>query len=449
VTGGLARGWPGLTGELHDFVAHETVSAGPGRGPALRDGARWLARRVQAAGFPDVRLIARGGAPVVVGRWDAGPGLPALLLYGHYDVQPAGDRESWSGPPFRLRTVAGRLVGRGASDDKGFVLAQLEGVRRAASRSPSGAPALNLRCLYEGEEEIGSATLPAVLAAHRGVMRADAAVVCDTESSGQGRPSLTVSCRGEITVDIDVRGPERDLHAGRFGGAVRAPAQVLAEIVASLHDTSGRVRLGRFYHSVRPVAGAVPDDRAVLAAAGVEVGWGEAGFGPGARVGTRPAVVVTRLAAGTTGRGPHHVLPATASGQLNIRIVADQDPQEVYRSVVRHVAHHAAGGGVLARTTLLLAARPWAARTRHPAVRAAVASEGACAGVAPVRVRSGGSIPALAHLEDLGVVRTSAVLGFAQAQDRAHGPDESVDPRRLDLAASTVSDLLERYGALR
>jgi acetylornithine deacetylase/succinyl-diaminopimelate desuccinylase-like protein len=436
----------GLVADLRAFVAIPTVSAAPDRKKDMREGAHWLARRVWAAGFSDVQVVSAGGAPAVVGRWDVDERLPTLLLYGHYDVVPTGDLANWAGPPFLLREVDGRLAGRGTSDDKAFVLAQLEAVRRLAGASAVGRAPLNLRCLYEGEEEIGSRTLETLLVRGGRQLRAAAAVVCDTESAADDRVSITLSCRGGITTDVEVSGPSHDLHAGRFGGAVRQPAQVLAEIVGTIHDQWGRVQLPGFYDRVRPVRDALPDDRRILKAAGVNQGWGEPGFSAGARVAARPAVIITRLISGAPGTGVSHVIPATASAQLNVRLVADQDPGLAYRSIARHVDHHArAGGDIRARTKLLLSARPWEARSRHPAIRAAACAVRSTTGAAPAPLRSGGSIPALALLEDQKVVATSAVLGFAQAEDRAHGPNESVDPRRISLAAGTVFSLLERY----
>jgi acetylornithine deacetylase/succinyl-diaminopimelate desuccinylase-like protein len=420
---------------LGAFVAYPTVSSQPSSRPQLDRAAQWLARRAEAAGFPEVRVVSAGGAPAVVGRWDVDPQAPSLLLYGHYDVVPAGDAGA-----FAIRRSGPRLYGRGVSDDKGFVLAQLEAVGRL------GMPPLNLRCLYEGEEEIGSPTLSRLLGELRSFLAADAAVVCDTESPVADRVSITLSCRGGVTVEIELSGPARDLHAGRFGGAIRQPAYVLAQIVAALQDRSGRVRLPGFYDQLASLADALPDSSTVLDAAGVQAGWGEVGFTTAERVAIRPAVVVTKLTAGAAGAGPRHVLPAHASGQINIRLVSNQDPAQVYQSVARHVAVHAGGEGDLrARTRLLAAGHPWTARPRHPAIRAAAASIRAVTGAPAVPVRSGGSIPALRQLEDHGVVTTSAVLGFARPQDRAHGPDESVDVRRLGLAADTVLDLLRRY----
>ncbi len=448
---GRAAGRPGvarLLADLGEFVAFPTVSSQPAGRPHLRLAARWLAGRARAAGFPDVEVVEAGGAPAVVGRWDADPAAPSLLLYGHYDVVPAGTGR-WQGPPFAVRRRGGRIYGRGVSDDKGFVLAQLAAVRRLAAAS-RGRPPVNLRCLYEGEEEIGSPSLPYLLRAHGARLAADAAVVCDTEGAVHDRVSITVSCRGGVTIEIDVAGPARDLHAGRFGGAVRQPAQALAEIVATLQDRDGRVRLPGFYDQVVDLAGARPDSGRLLAAAGVRIGWGESGFTTAEQVAIRPAVVVTQLWAGAPGPGPRHVLPAAASGQVNIRLVPDQDPALVFRAVSRHVVRHAGRAGDLrARTRLLASGRPWQAQRQHPVIDAAAAGIEAVTGARPVFVRSGGSIPALSLLEDHGVVSTSAVIGLAQPRDRAHGPQESIDLRRLTRAGEIIFEVLRGYGTVR
>jgi acetylornithine deacetylase/succinyl-diaminopimelate desuccinylase-like protein len=377
----------------------------------------------------------------VIGRWDVNPVGPTLLLYGHYDVVPA-DRTAQRSP-FSLRRSGGQVFGRGVSDDKGFVLAQLEAVRRLAA---TGRPAVNLRCLFEGEEEVGSPSLPNLLRRHRQVLASDAALVCDTEGTTRDRVSITVSCRGGVTTRIEVAGPARDLHAGRFGGAVKQPAQALCEIVGALQDGEGRVRLPGFYDQVVDLAGALPDSRRLLEAAGVHAGWGEAGYTAAQRIAIRPAVVVTQLLAGSPGLGPRHVLPAGASGQINFRLVPDQDPARVYREVARHVNRHVGRDRELrARTRLLATSRPWQARRDHLVIGVAAASIEAVTGVPAAYVRSGGSIPALSRFEDERVVATSAVIGLGQPRDRAHGADESIDIDRLDLAVEVIFELLRRY----
>jgi acetylornithine deacetylase/succinyl-diaminopimelate desuccinylase-like protein len=437
-----------LVADLQEFVAFRTVSSQSAGRPHLLPAARWLAGRARAAGFPDVQVVEAGGAPAVVGRWNVDPAAPTLLLYGHYDVVPA-ETGQWEGSPFAVRRQGDRVYGRGVSDDKGFVLAQLTAVRRLATAS-RGRPPVNLRCLYEGEEEIGSPSLPNLLRAYRSRLAADAAVVCDTEGAVHDRVSITVSCRGGVTIAIEVAGPARDLHAGRFGGAVRQPAQALTEIIASLQDRTGRVRLPGFYERVVDITGALPDSGRLLAAAGVQTGWGESGFTSAEQVAIRPAVVVTQLSAGAPGPGPRHVLPAGASGQVNIRLVPDQDPVVVFRAMSRHVARHARSAGDLrARTRLLASGRPWQAQRQHPVIEVAAAGIRSVTGTGPAFVRSGGSIPALSMLEDHGVVNTSAVIGLAQPRDRAHGPEESIDLRRLALASEIIFEVLSRYGPVR
>ncbi len=414
------RGWPGLAHDLTRFVGFPTVSADPARQPALVACAKWLANRVGAAGFPDVRVVTRRGAPAVIGVWQVDPRLPTVLLYGHYDVQPADAGNSWNGDPFVLRSVGGRLIGRGASDDKGFVLAQLEAVRRASGGRPEPRPPVNLRCLYEGEEEIGSPTLPHLLIGQRDMLRADSALVCDTEATPAGRPSLTLSCRGGITVEIEVRGPARDLHAGRFGGAVHNPAQVLAETIAALHDELGRVRLNGFYDRVRPVRSENLDERPILAAAGVNEGWGEREYSPAERVALRPAAIVTQLGAGLGSPGPHHVIPSKATAQLDIRLVPDQDPGDVYRSVTEHVKGHASAG-IRATAHLWAVACPWHANLDKPAYLAAERAVRDVTGEPPVQVRSGGSIAALKQLEISDIAPAAVLLGFGDAADPLTG----------------------------
>ncbi|HEU5473655.1 MAG TPA: M20/M25/M40 family metallo-hydrolase [Actinophytocola sp.] len=436
----------GLAGDLAELQRLPTVSAGRGAEPALRRASAWLATQLAGLGATLVPLPANGSAPVVTAQRRGLPGAPTVLIYGHYDVVPAGPPGSWSVPPYAAVRIGRTLWGRGTSDDKGPVVAGLHAVRELSAAGRR----VNLKFLYEGEEEIGSPNLPRTLRSLRAWLRdVDLVLVCDTEADVTGHPALTCSLRGELTARLTVTGSGRPLHAGRFGGAAPNPAQALAMLVAALHHPDGRVTVPGFYHGIRaPRPIRVADHEARLAAVAHD-GWGEPGRTPTQRVTTRPAVVVTALCSGGCRPGPGHVIPARASALLNIRLVPDQHPARIGRLVAEHLAALAPAGTRLEFEPLVLV-EPWALDSlTHPGVRAAAAAVRRTWGAPPTLIRSGGSIPAVSLLAKAIPAAAVVPLGFARHGENAHSVDEHVDLDRMHRAAHTIADLVNRLGRAR
>ena len=244
-----------LVAELASFVAIPSISMDPGRRPAMRDASTWVAERLD---FADGRVVETDGHPVVLAERIVDPSAPTILVYGNYDVQPGGDERSWTSPAFAPAVRDGRLYGRGASDDKGPVTVALETVRRFHERGDEG---LNVRFLIEGEEEVGSPSLPAFLERHHEELRADLVVSADGAMWRPSEPSVPIAAKGLLALDLAVTGPTSDLHSGRHGGAVQNPNHALARIVARLHDPDGRVAVPGFYDDVDELA---PTDREAL-----------------------------------------------------------------------------------------------------------------------------------------------------------------------------------------
>ncbi|WP_199512594.1 M20/M25/M40 family metallo-hydrolase [Nucisporomicrobium flavum] len=442
----------GFVRDLRAFAAVPSVSGEPGHAADIRAAARWLAARLRRAGLEYVRLLATPCHPVVVGSWRHARGRPTVLLYGHYDVQPAGPGTVWRSPPFVPTLRGDRLYGRGTSDDKGQLLthvAAIEDLLRRHGRLP-----VNVVCLYEGEEEIGSPSLPGVLERYRAEFAADVAVASDTRMRGPGRPALTYSLRGSVALELRIRGPAHDLHAGAYGGAVHNPAQVLCDLIASLHDDDGRVRVPGFYRGVRrpdPAERARmrrsgPDDRTLLRDAGVRRGWGVPGTTLYERTTVWPALTVNGLTAGHQGPGSKSIIPAYATARIGMRLGAGQDPAWTAAAVARHLARRTPPT-VRCELRLVHAASPVQLDRRSEAVTAGVAAYRCGFGVPPLLLRSGGTIPAVSLLRDkLGI--GTALLGFALPGDRAHGPDESAHLPTLGRGVVTIAAFLTRMGNL-
>jgi acetylornithine deacetylase/succinyl-diaminopimelate desuccinylase-like protein len=415
-------------GELKDFVRFPSVSAQPQHAADVRRCAAWLADHLQRIGLEHVRVIPTPRHPLVCADWRHAPGRPTVLIYGHYDVQPVDPLAQWHTPPFEP-VVRGRdLYGRGACDDKGQLFAHvkaLESYLCAAGRLP-----VNVRCLFEGEEEIGSPNLKPWLARHRKALASDVAVMSDTRMLAPDRPALTYALRGGLALELEVRGPEHDLHSGNFGGAIDNPLQALCELLARLHDADGRVAIPGFYDRVRTwgeaerafMADQGPSDVQVLRDARARRGWGEAGYSLYERTTIRPALTINGISGGYQGPGGKAVIPARALAKLSFRLVPDQSPAEVER-LFRALVARLSPPTVTVTVRTQSQARPALVDRRHPALAAAAAAYCRGFGTAPALLRSGGTIPVVNVFQQV-LGAPTALMGFALPDDRIHAPNE-------------------------
>jgi acetylornithine deacetylase/succinyl-diaminopimelate desuccinylase-like protein len=439
--------------ELKRLVRFPSVSAQTKHAEDVRRCAEWLAGHLKEIGMEGVRVIPTPRHPIVYADWKKAPGLPTVLIYGHYDVQPPDPLKQWTTPPFEPTVRGEHLYGRGACDDKGQLFTHvkaLESGLKAAGRLP-----LNVKVLFEGEEEIGSPNLKPFLQRNAKALAADAAVMSDTRMLGPKQPALTYSLRGGLGMEIEVSGPKTDLHSGTFGGAVHNPLQALCGILARLHDSHGRIAIPGFYDRVRTLdpkersymATVGPPDAKILADAGVERPWGERGFTLYERTTVRPSLSICGLTGGYQGEGSKAVIPARASAKLNFRLVPDQDPREIEALVRRHLAR-LTPPTVRSRVVTHLGARPAEIDRRHPAVRAAAHAYRRGFGAAPVFLRSGGTIPVVNLFQEVLGIPT-ALMGFALPDDRIHAPNERFFLPNFDRGIATCLAYLEEMAVVR
>jgi acetylornithine deacetylase/succinyl-diaminopimelate desuccinylase-like protein len=430
-----------LPAGLAAFLRFPSVSSDPQRAADVARCARWLAALLRRAGLPVVRVVRTPRHPIVYAERLEAPGRPTALVYGHYDVQPAGVA-GWTSPPFDPVVRGGAVYARGAADDKGPLFAHVSAVAGLLRR---GRLPVNVKLLFEGEEEIGSPHLAGFVRRNRRRLAADAAVISDTRMASADRPAIVYGLRGGIHLELAVEGPQRDLHAGQFGGAVRNPAEALAAMLAGLHDRGGRVAVPDFYAGVRrpaaaereSLAAAGPTDAEVLRAAGVGRGWGEGGFSAFERTVLRPALVVTGFTAG----GGGSVVPARAVANINIRLVPDQAPDRMVASFRRYVAA-LVPPGVRAAVRVRSATPGVVFDRNHPAFRIAAAALRHGFGVEPAFLRSGGTIPVARLLRDaLGV--PVVLMGFARPDDRMHAADEKFHLANLARGIAAARRFLE------
>jgi acetylornithine deacetylase/succinyl-diaminopimelate desuccinylase-like protein len=415
--------------ELKEFLRIPSVSTQASHEPDVGRAAAWLQDKLLDAGFSEATVMTTAGHPIVYGEWmDAGQDAPVVLIYGHYDVQPPDPLDLWDTPPFEPTVVGDDIFARGASDDKGQLYAHVKALE--AFHEASGAPPVNVKCIFEGEEECGSPSLEPFIRQHRDLLAADLAVISDTGMLGRETPSMVYGLRGLAYVQIEVTGPDHDLHSGLYGGAVRNPVNALCGMIARLHDDDGRIAIPGFYDNVlelsdeeRSELSDVPFDRREwLEEAGVRTDWGEPGYTIIERTSVRPTLDVNGIWGGYTQPGTKTVLPSQAFAKVSMRLVPNQDPQRIVnltREYVTTIAPpevdvevHALGGG-----------KPALVDRDSPAMQAASKAYAAAFGEKPVLVRRGGSIPVVATFKEALDIET-VLMGFGLPDDRLHSPNE-------------------------
>ncbi|MBZ5613246.1 MAG: dipeptidase [Acidobacteriia bacterium] len=414
--------------ELKDFVRFPSVSSQPKYARDLKNCAIWLGNHLRRIGLERVKVIPTRGHPIVYGTWLQAYNRPILLVYGHYDVLPADPLDQWRTPPFTPTVKGDNLYGRGACDDKGQLFTHLKAIE-SYLRTGRSLP-INVKCLFEGEEEIDSPNLMSFIARNRNALRANVAVVSDSPMLGPNQPAISYAGRGALRLELEVRGPGQDLHSGNFGGAIHNPLQSLCEIIGSLHDENGHISIPGFYDDVRDwsenerafMARTGPRDAQILSAAHAEKGWGEDGFTLYERLTIRPALTVNGIVGGYQGAGVKAVIPSHALAKLSFRLVPDQDPKRVERLFRNHIAD-IVPPTVTCAVRVLSGAKPAVLDREHPAVRAAVFALRKGFGSSTALVRSGGSFPVLSMFQQLLGIPT-VMMGFALPDDPIHSPNE-------------------------
>ncbi|MFW6153955.1 MAG: dipeptidase [Planctomycetota bacterium] len=433
---------------LQAFCRFPSISAQTDHAPDSRACAEWLAARLETAGL--TATIEPLGRPAVLAAGPVEPDRPTLLVYGHYDVQPPDPLDLWNTEPFEPTVVDGDLVARGASDDKGPLFAWVAAIE--AMRAAGEALPVNVKCLFEGEEEVGSPTLGAFVAAHPERLACDAIAIADGAFYADDTPSLTYALRGLTYIEVTATGADRDLHSGLSGGLAPNPLNALAALVASLHDDHGRVAVAGFYDDVRPPS---DDERAMWEGLGFDADAWRAEIGATALAGPDNVPPLERLWAlptldchglwgGYMGEGCKTVIPAWAKAKLSCRLVCDQRAEVVAEQVEAHLRKHCPAGVRLA-VDLLMAEDPWLADPDAPAVEAARGAISEAFEAPCVLVRCGASIPVAIHFHRHLAV-DPLIMGLSLPSDRVHSPNErfGLDQFRRAIHASVA--LMRRLG---
>lgn len=429
--------------DLAAWLRIPSVSADPGRAGDVRRSAEWLAATLRRTGFPvaEVWETAGGGLPAVFAEWPSGDaGAPTVLVYGHHDVQPAAREDGWASEPFEPEIREGRLYARGAADDKGQVFFHTLGVRAHLAATGRTAPAVNLKLLVEGEEESGSPNFGELIRRHADRLAADVVVISDTGMWAEDTPTVCTGMRGLADCQIDLYGPEQDIHSGSFGGAVPNPATEAARLAAALHGADRRVAVPGFYDGVvelteeeRRLFAELPfDEAAWLRTARSRATLGEAGYSTLERVWARPTAEVNGIWGGYTGPGGKTIVPAEAHLKLSFRLVAGQDVEKV-RQAVRDWVEQQLPAGIRHEIVFPGATRPCLTPLDHPALRSLTRAMARAFQQQVRYTREGGSGPA-ADLQDV-LGAPVLFLGVSVPSDGWHSVNEKV---QLDLLAKGV-----------
>ncbi len=437
--------------EVLEFASFPSISTDARYKNEVTRAAHWVLQQLRAAGPLTAEIFGTEGHPIVFAEWLGAPDRPTVLVYGHYDVQPPDPLGKWDSPPFTPTIRNERIYARGISDDKAPLLTTIK-VAQAFFASESRLP-LNVKFLFEGEEEVGSPNLEGFIREHAQRLQADFVISADGAMWRADTPSLNVSSRGLAALEFTVYGPGKDLHSGRHGSGVANPLHVLASLVASLHDENGRVAVKGFYDAVeeltpaeRQAVAALPfDETAYLAEVGSSSPYGEAGYTTLERQWHRPTLEVNGLWGGYQGDGNKTVIPSEAHAKLTCRLVPKQNPQDIAQKVVGHLKAHLPRGIRLDVQRFKHGAEAYRLPHEHRGLRAAEVVLRDLYGVDPLLVGVGGTVPVRATFQRLLDMDT-VFFAFGVGDENIHSPNEFFRISRLFEGLRAWARLWERLG---
>ena len=437
--------------DLFSFLRFPSISTDSRHAGDVRACAGWLVAKLAAMGL-SAALHETPGHPVVIARNRHQSGRRTVLIYGHYDVQPVDPLALWTSGPFDPQIRDDKVWARGATDNKGQMLAHMLGVEQTLRQH--GDLPVNLIFLFEGEEEIGSPNLAPFLLQHREALRCDVIAISDTGMVAPGVPTLGYGLRGITCCEAIIRGPKGDLHSGLFGGAVANPATAIARLVASLHDADGRVAIDGFYDQVRPLEAwerqmwsKLPGvgEAEFLQTAGSPGLFGEPGYSSVERLWARPTAEVNGIGGGYQGEGSKTVLPANAFVKLSFRLVPDQAPQDIMKLVTRHLHAHCPPGVTL-EVKHGHDGKPYVTNPHSTFGRAAQTALRSVFGADPALIREGGSIPIVQTFREI-LGADTLLLGLALSDAQIHAPNENFPVANFQAGIRLNQALLQQLAS--
>lgn len=418
--------------ELKDFLKIPSISNSPENKIDVDNCAKWLKEQIKNIGFNKVEIYNTPGHPIVYAEnLEAGSDKPTALVYGHYDVQPVDPLDLWTNPPFEPIIREGKIYARGTTDDKGQVFIHIKSLETYLKVNKS-LP-INIKLFIEGEEEIGSPNLVKFINDNKGLLKCDIVVISDTSMYARGLPSICYGLRGLAYMQIDITGPNRDLHSGSYGGGVDNPINALSEIITKLKDEKGKVLIDGFYDDVIPLSQKERDEFARLPFNEEEFKkdldipevFGEEGYTTTERLSARPTLDCNGIWGGFQGEGAKTVLPSKAGTKISMRLVPNQDPKKIAKLFIDYV-NKIAPKTVKLVVTDLHGGKPSVTPIDTPAIKAALVSLKSGYGVDPVFMKEGGSIPIVNSFKEI-LGADTVLLGFGLPDENAHSPNEHLD----------------------
>ncbi len=423
--------------ELVDYLKIPSISTLAENKKDMQSCAKFTARKLKEAGLSRVEIFQTEGHPIVYGEWLGAPGKPTILVYGHYDVQPVDPIDLWDTPPFEPTIKNGKIFARGATDDKGQLYVHIKSVE--AYFKQKGSLPLNIKFLIEGEEEIGSKNLEPFINSNKDLLKCDTVLISDTSLYEAGIPTITYGLRGLSFLEVELTGPDRDLHSGSYGGSVANPANVLADLIAKLHDKNGKINIPGFYNDVVKLTKEERDnikalkfsDKKYAKELGVSELTGEKGFSTLERIWARPTLDVNGIFGGFTGKGAKTIIPSSATAKISMRLVPNQDPKKIAKLVTNHIKK-IVPKSVKVKVTDLHGAYPVLTPLNHKATIAAKNAMEKAFGKKIVFMREGGSIPVVATFAKLLKV-PSVLMGLGLNSENLHSPNEHFSLKHFQL----------------
>ena len=440
--------------ELSDMLRIPSLSGDPAHAGDVRRMAEWLAEHMTGLALDNVAVMETAGHPVVYGEWlGAGPDAPTVLVYGHYDVVPASLEDGWDTDPFEPVIRDGRIYARGATDDKGQLFIHVKALQ--AWLETAGAAPVNIKYLIEGEEEVSSPNLSPFIRDHLDLLKADVVVISDSSMRVIEEPAITHSLRGMTYLEVHVTGPKEDLHSGFYGGAVHNPAVALVQILDQLYNPDGTIAVPGFYDTVVDLS---PAEREMIAKTGITedqltgvtgapAQWGDQRFTIKERVSARPTLDINGIWGGYSGPGPKTIIPAAAGAKLSSRLVANQDPQQIFE-LIRDFIASIAPATVNVEVRLITTGLPALIPMDLPEMQAAARAYARGWGNEAIFTRGGGSIPVVADFVDLLQVPV-VMMGYGLDDDGLHAPNESYSLEMFMRGIETAIVYMDELAALR
>ena len=435
--------------EMTEFLSIPSISSLPENAADVRSAGEWVSTRMQQAGMEDVQVLETGGHPVVFGQWMHAGNQPTILIYGHFDTQPVDPIDLWTHPPFEPIVRDDRIFARGATDDKGNMLAPILALE-ALLANGNGLP-VNVKCLFEGQEEIGSPQLPEFVAAHKELLACDMVVSSDGGQWAEDQPQLILGLRGLCAIQVDVKAAKADVHSGMYGGTFHNPIHALNSLLDSMHDKEGKIQVEGFFDDVLTVSDTEKshydkkpyDEKDFQQELGVEDLYGEPGYSTYERSWVRPTLDVNGIWGGFQDEGIKTVIPSLAHAKISCRLVPDQKPQKIIQLLRAHIEKHMPKGVTVSISDIPGTANPYVIPLDHPGNQAAKDVLVDLYGKEPYYTRMGGTIPVCdIFFQSLNAYTVN--FAFSLMDENVHAPDEFFRLSNFKRAQKAYCMLLER-----